>query len=107
MEISYVYECLGNKELAFVSLKDLEPFLSSLPWFLAQIVYPARLALAQARLGQMVSAESYNSLSLTRILQSKKAFSSEKELNEHISRLFLSYGSLLCPKKVYPAGNFF
>ena len=107
MEISFVYECLGNRELAFVSLQDLEPFLSSLPWFLSQMVYPARLALAQARLGKMVQAENYKSLSLTRILQSKEAFSSEKELNEQMSRLFYLMGRSYVKKEYMNSEAFF
>ena len=74
MEISYVYECLGEIELAFLSLKDAEQVRSSLPWILNQIVYPARLAIAHAKLAQMTEAERYKSLSLTRVLQSKTAF---------------------------------
>ncbi len=99
MEISYVYECLGKAELAFLSLKDAEKLLSSLPWVLSQIVYPARLAIAHARLGQVPKAEHYRSLSLTRVLQSKKAFSSEKELNERVSRMFYLMGKSYVKKE--------
>ena len=107
LEISFVYECLGNKELAFVSLKDLESSLSFLPWVLGQIVYPARFALAHARLGQMVQAENYKSLSLTRILQSRKAFSSEKELNQEMSRLFYLMGRSYVKKEYIHPEAFF
>ena len=92
MEISYVYECLGRTDLAFVSLKDVQKFRSSLPWVLNQIVYPARLSIAYARLGQSSKTEHYKSLALTRILQSKTAFFSEKELNERVSRMFYLMG---------------
>ena len=107
MEISYVYECLGDEELSFLSLKDTEKLLSSLPWILAQLVYPARLAIAHARLGQKAKAEHYRFLSLTRVLQSKKAFSSEKELNEQVSRMFYLMGRSYVKKEQIKASAFF
>lgn len=107
MEISFVYECLGNRELAFVSLKDLEPLLSSLPWNLSQMIYPARLALAQAGLGKIVQAENYKSLSFTRVLQFKSAFSSEKELNKQMSRSFYLMGRSYVKKEHINPESFF
>ena len=106
IEISYVYECLGDEELAFLSLKDTEKLLSSLPWTLAQIVYPARLAIAHARLGQKAKAEHYRFLSLTKVLQAKKAFSSEKELNEQVSRMFYLMGRPYVKKEHIKASVF-
>ena len=107
MEISYIYECLGNTELSFLSLKDAEKVRSSLPWILNQIVYPARLAIAHARLGKIAQAEHYKSLSLTRILQSKTAFSSEKELNEQMSRIFYLMGRSFVKTENLKAESFF
>ena len=92
IEISYIYECLGKDELALLSLKDVKKHISFLPWSLGQVIYPARLAIAQARLEQLSTAEHYRSLSLTRVLQSKAVFSSEKELNEQVSRIFYLMG---------------
>lgn len=92
LEISYTYECLGDRDLAFFSLKDIEKIHSFLPWGLRKTVYPARLAIAHARLGQLSQAEHYKSLSLAEILQSRGLFSSENELNEQLSRLFYLMG---------------
>ena len=92
IEISYIYECLGNMESAFLSLKDVKKLRSFLPWVLNQIIYPARMAIAHAGLGQISKAEYYKSLSLTKILQSKTSFSSEEELNEQVSRMFYLMG---------------
>ena len=107
MEISYIYECLGDRELAFLSLKDVEKLRSSLPWALNQIVYPARLAIAHARLGQMAKAEYYKTLSLTKVLQSKTAFSSEQELNERVSRIFYLMGRSYIKKEHLQPETFF
>lgn len=107
MEISYVYECLGNTDSAFISLKDAQKFRSSLPWTLNQIVYPARLASAYAQLGQISKAEYYKSLALTRILQSKNSFSSEKELNEQVSRMFYLMGRSYIKKEYLQPDAFF
>ena len=99
MEISYIYECLGDAELAFLSLKDAKKSRSFLPWSLNHIVYPARLAIAQARRGQISQAEHYKSLSLANILRGRTAFSSEKELNEQIARMFYLMGRAYIQKK--------
>ena len=107
IEISYIYECLGKDELAFLSLKDAEKHLSSLPWILSQVIHPARLAIAHARLGQTATAEHYRSLSLTRVLQSKTAFSSEKELNEQVSRMFYLMGRSYIQEKHIKPPSFF
>lgn len=107
IEISYVYECLGDDELAFLSLKDTEKLLSSLPRILAEVVYPARLAIAHARLEQRPKAEHYRFLSLTKVLQAKKAFSSEKELNEQVSRMFYLMGRSYVKKENIKASAFF
>ncbi len=107
MEISYIYECLGNTELAFLSLKDADKFRSSLPWALNQIIYPARLAIAYAWLGKISQAERYKSLALTKVLQSKKAFSSEKELRQRVSRMFYLMGrSYMAKKNLQPEAFF-
>ena len=99
MEISCIYECLGDAELAFLSLEDAKTSRSFLPWSLNQIVYPARLAIAHARMGQISEAEHHKSLSLTNILQSRTAFSSEKELNERAARMFYLMGRSYIQKK--------
>ena len=107
IEISYAYECLGKDELAFISLKDADPGLNSLPWTLSQLVYPARLAIAQARLGKVAKANYYRDLSLERVLQSKTVFSSEKELNDTISRMFYIMGRSYVQQKHIRSGAFF
>lgn len=107
IEISYIYECLGKSDLALFSLKDVQTAGSSLPWTLSQIVYPGRLAIAYAGLGQISKAENYKSLALTRILQSKTAFSSEKELNERVSRMFYLMGRSYVKKENLQPEAFF
>lgn len=107
IEISYVYECLGNTDLAFISLKDAQKFRSSLPWDLNHVVYPARLTVTYARLGQISKAEHYKSLALTRILQAKSSFSSEKELNERVSRMFYLMGRSYVKKEHIHPESFF
>jgi len=107
MEISYIYECLGDEELVFLSLKDAGQVRVSLPWILNQVVYPARLAMAYARLGQISKAEHYKSLSLTKILQSKTAFSSEQELSEQVSRMFYLMGRSYVKKEHIQPEAFF
>ena len=107
MEISLVYECLGKKEPAFMSLKDLSKFRSFLPWDLNQVIYPARLAIAQARLGQKSKAESYKSLTLTRILEFRKTFSSKSAFNEKTSRIFYLMGRSYVQKKHIQPESFF
>ena len=107
MEISYIYECLGDRDLAFLSLKDAEKLHASLPWDLKQMVYPARLAIAHARLGQMAKAEYYKTLSLTQVLQSKTVFSSEDELNERVSRIFYLMGRSYIKKEYLQPEAFF
>lgn len=107
MEISYIYECLGDEELVFLSLKDAGQVRTSLPWVLNQVVYPARLTIAYAQLGQIPKAELYKSLSLTKILQSKTAFSSEKELNEQVSRMFYLMGRSYVKKERLQPEAFF
>ena len=107
LEISYTYQCLGKIESAFLSLTDLAKVRLSLPWELHQVVYPARLAIAYAQLGKRSQAEQSKSLVLARIIQSKTAFSSEKELNERMSRMFYLMGKSYMQKDHIQAVAFF
>ena len=103
IEISYAYECLGKEELALISLKDAEPVLNSLPWTLAQLAYPARLAIAHARLGKISQANHYRDLSLKKVLRSRTVFSSEEELKDKISRMFYIMGrSYVQKESIHP-----
>lgn len=106
VEISYVYECLGKADLAFMSLKDGQKLSGSLPWDIRQIVYPARLAIARARLGHGAKAESYKRLALDRVLRSKSAYSSEEELSGRMSRLFYMMGRSYIQKSYIQTESF-
>lgn len=92
LEISSIYECLGDTNLSLSSLKDLEKFLSHLPIISQNILYPGRLSIAWANYGDAKQAETYMSLSLQKILEYKKTFKSEKEMTSEISRLFYKIG---------------
>ena len=109
-EISSAYECLGDSELALISLKDVKSIQGSLPWELRQMALPARLAIAYARLKEMSPAKNQHSMALTKSLQAGKMFSSEKALNEKMSRMFYIMGRSYDPKsllnKTDSAGGF-
>ena len=107
IEISYVRECLGQTKSALFALKKVEKFRSSLPWSLNQIVYPARLSIAYAFSGKLSKASDYQSLSLTKILHSKTAFRSEKELNTQMSRIFYLMGRSYIKKEHLKEDSFF
>ena len=92
LELSYIYECLGNSKMTLLTLKDLEKFRKSLPWEWNHILYPARMSLAFARRGDKKQANQYKSLSFEKILEYKKTFTKEKELQEQISRIFYLMG---------------
>ncbi|MBC6415115.1 MAG: hypothetical protein GDA46_01820 [Bdellovibrionales bacterium] len=92
LEISFVYECLGEFTLSLSSLKDLERNLQFLPFETKHILYPARLSLAWAKQGKLNLAETYKSLSLNRILEYKKVLKSEDKIKQDISRLFYLMG---------------
>ena len=90
MEISFVYECLGDSEKSLLSLQDAGPLISRLPFDLRQWVYPARLSIAYAGAGNKQSAEVYKSLVLDRIAKSAPYFSDDKL--EPLSRAFYIMG---------------
>lgn len=106
LEISFVYECLGQSDLSVSSLKDLEKNLKFLPFYVQKIIYPARLSLAWARLGELHLAEAYKSLSLNQILEYKKNSQPEVEVKREISRLFYLMGKSYVKKKYLKAENF-
>ena len=92
LEISYIYECLGEFDKSFVSLKDLDRLRSFLPWLSGQIVYPARLSIAYAQQDLPVQAERYKSLALTKVLRARQVFSTQKQLTGELSRAFYLMG---------------
>ena len=92
LELSYIYECLGDSEMALLILKDLKKFRKNLPWDSHHILYPARLSLAFARLGDDPQTDKYASISLNKVLEYKKSFSSEKDMQEKVSRIFYLMG---------------
>ena len=106
LEISFVYECLGQSDLSLSSLKDLEKTIHFLPFDVQKILYPARLCLAWARLGDLNLAEAYKSLSLNQILEYKRSSQPEKKIKQEISRLFYLMGKSYVKKKYLKAENF-
>ena len=92
LELSYIYECLGETEMTLLTLKDLKKFRNSLPWDWNHILYPARLSLAFSRWGNKTEADKYKSMSLKQILKYKKTFSIEKDMQEKISQIFYLMG---------------
>ena len=92
LELSYIYECLGKAELALISLKDLQKNRSALPWSWNHILYPARMSLAFARLGDIKQADKYKSMSLQKILEYKQTFKDDKKMKENISEIFYLMG---------------
>ena len=92
LELSYIYECLGKTEMTLLTLKDLEKFRKALPWDWSHILYPARLSLAFARIHNKTMADKYKSISLENILEYKKNFVKEKEMQEQISKMFYLMG---------------
>ena len=91
-EISFSYECLGDDQAGFLSLKAAENFKSHLPWELSRMALPARLGIAAARLGKESQAEEYRSLALAAVLRSRGVYSSEREIAENLSRVFYLMG---------------
>ena len=90
MEISCVYECLGDSEKSLLSLKDAEPLLLHLPLALRQMLYPARLSIAYAGAGNSQEAETYKFLVLERLTRFARHFSDED--SEGLSRTFYIMG---------------
>ena len=106
LELSSIYECLGKNEMTFLTLKDLEKFRKALPWDWNHVLYPARLSLAFARLGNSDQANKYKSISLKKILEYKKTFQTEKEIQEQISRIFYLMGRSYVKKEHLKAPAF-
>ena len=92
LELSYIYECLGKVELALLSLKDLQKNRSALPWSWNHILYPARMAIAFARLGDIKQADKYKSVSFKKILEYKQTFTKTEEMKERLSQIFYLMG---------------
>ena len=92
MEISYVYECLGEFESALLSLKDAEALRNHLPWVLVSLVHPARLSIVYAYFGKRDQANQSRSIVFEKIIESQKVFTSKKELNEEMSKAFYLMG---------------
>ena len=106
LELSYIYECLGNNEMTLLILKDLKKFREALPLDWNQILYPARLALAFARMDDKKSADEYNSLSLKKVLDYRKIFSKDTQLTDYISRIFYLMGRSYVKKENIKADSF-
>lgn len=92
MEISYSYECSGDLKASYLSLRDAGDLRIQLPLEIRRMVYPARLSIAYAWRGQKPKAENYKSFALTGVLQNKMHYSSSKELESNLSRVFYLMG---------------
>ncbi|MDE0092660.1 MAG: hypothetical protein OXN83_05205 [Oligoflexia bacterium] len=92
LELSYIYECLDKPEMTLLTLKDLEKFRTALPWAWNHILYPARLSIAFSRLGNKSQADKYKSRSLEKILEYKRNFTTEKDIQEKVSQIFYLMG---------------
>lgn len=106
IETSFAYECLGDSKNSFVYLKRLESFLSVLSKMFYQIIYPARLTLVKAKLGQMYQAESFKNLSLERVIKFQKSIYLEKDLNERVSQVFYLMGRSYVKKSLLNPDSF-
>ena len=106
LELSYIYECLGKTELALLSLKDLEKNRSALPWSWNYILYPARMSIAFAQIGDTKQADKYKSISLKKILEYKQTFTKEEEMKASISQIFYLMGRSYVQTKHIKASAF-
>ena len=98
LEISSVYECLGENDMSLSSLKDLEKKLKYLTLSFQQNLYPARLSIAWSQQGDFKKANKYKSLALTKILQYKKGLARE-DLKKDLARLFYLMGKSYMKKE--------
>ena len=106
LELSYIYECLGDADMTLLILKDLEKFRQTLSWDLNHILYPARLSLAFAGQGNKIKANEYKSLSLRNVLRYKQKLSTKEEVKKQMSRLFYLMGRSYISKKQVKADYF-
>ena len=106
LELSYIYECLGKVEMSLLALKDLEKFRTALPWSWNHILYPARLSLAFASMGNKLKADEYKSISLKNILEYKQKLSTKTEIQNNISQIFYLMGRSYMTKNHLKASAF-
>ena len=105
MEISFVYECLGQNDSSLSSLKDLEGKLNFLTLNFQQILYPARLSMAWSRQGDFNKANKYQSLAFAQALKYKDSLQKES-VDEEMSRLFYLMGKSYVKKEYLNAESF-
>ena len=98
LEISLVYECLGQKDSSLSSLKDLEKKLSFLTSQSQQIIYLARLSLAWSKQGNFTKAKEFQSLALVQVLNFEKGLK-ESDSKKELSRLFYLMGKSYVKKE--------
>ena len=98
LEMSLVYECLGQNDNSLSSLKDLEKKLNFLALNFQQILYPARLSIAWSKQGDFKKASLYQSIAFSKILEYKKRLD-KKSVKEEISRLFYLMGKSYVKKE--------
>ena len=106
LEISYSYACLGDLKTSFLSLGDAGDLRTYLPREISEMIYPARLSISYAWLGQKIAADKYKSIALTGVLQSKKLFRTQEEVSKHMSRIFYFMGRSYMSKKNIQADAF-
>ena len=104
LEISLVYECLGQEDSSLSSLKDLEKKLNFLDNS-QQIIYLARLSLAWSKQGNFTKAKEFQSLALAQTLKFEKGLK-KSDSKEKLSRLFYLMGKSYVKKEHLVADAF-
>ena len=92
LSLSYVYECLGQKEKTLIALKEGTRYINHLTQDIRLIEYPARLSIAYIRLnedkrGLKIQKEVYQNLEAV-----KKNFRISSAADENFSRYFYIIG---------------
>ena len=99
LEISFVYECLGQTRLSFLSLKDVGAVRDYLSPDFQETVYPARLGIAYAGMGAKKKGERFKTLALSGVFRLEKQNLSRAEKTHNLSRLFYLMGRSYVSKK--------
>ena len=92
LSLSYVYECLGQKEETLIALKEGMQYINHLTKEIRLVEYPARLSLAYIRMdedkiGLKIQKKVYENMEII-----KKKFRISSAADENFSRYFYTIG---------------
>lgn len=92
LSLSYVYECLGQKEETLIALKEGMPYIHYLTEDIRLIEYPARLSMAYFRLNEDKQGMGIQKKVYQNLEEIKKKFHISSAADENFSRYFYVIG---------------